>query len=160
MSDLSLKRKITVKAHGQQIVLIKKPVESIEHVWTKAFLWARYLPSYPALLVEVPVNNRYKPDLVALNDNASPVLWAEAGKVRANKIRHLARRYRDCHLVIAKWTLEIEPYKTMYTRALKNLSRTAPVELIGINNKTLPDMVGPDGELNLQAVEHTLQTLP
>ena len=160
MSDLSLKRKITVKAHGQQIVLIKKPVESIEHVLTKAFLWARYLPTYPALLVEVPVNNRYKPDLVALDENTSPILWAEAGKVRANKIRHLARQYRHCHLVIAKWTLDIQPYKAMYTRALKNISRPAPVELIGISSKTLPDMISLDGELNLQAVEHTLQSLP
>ena len=62
--ELALRRKYTMRAHGKQMVFIKKSLESRIHVLTKAFLWALYLPDYPDLAVEVPVGGRYKPDLV------------------------------------------------------------------------------------------------
>ena len=67
--ELELRRKYTLRAHGKQMVFIKKSFESRTHVLTKAFLWALYLPDYPDLAVEVPVGGRYKPDLVQFDDN-------------------------------------------------------------------------------------------
>src|SRR4028119_470638 len=57
-----LRRKLTVRAHGQSLVLVKRPIESAEHVIQKALLWARYLPQYSDLRVEVelPSPSRYK----------------------------------------------------------------------------------------------------
>ena len=39
-SDLLLRRKLTLRAHGEQVVFVKKSRESLEHVLMKAFLWA------------------------------------------------------------------------------------------------------------------------
>ena len=62
--DLMLRRKWTFKAHGKQIVLVKKRNEQSRHVLMKAFLWALYLPSFPRLTVEVGIGERFKPDVV------------------------------------------------------------------------------------------------
>ena len=74
-----LRRKLTVRAEGRQIVLVKKPVERLEHVLMKAFLWALYLPQYDDLAVEIPVGDRYKPDVVSLDAFGQPRFWGEAG---------------------------------------------------------------------------------
>ena len=70
--DLLLRRKWTLRAGDRQVVLIKKPYESTEHVVMKALLWALYLPDYPDLTVEVGVGDRYKPDVVALDSHPPP----------------------------------------------------------------------------------------
>ena len=67
-TEIELRRKYTLRAHGHQMVFIKKSFESSIHVLTKAFLWALYLPDYPNLAVEVPVGGRYKPDLVQFDE--------------------------------------------------------------------------------------------
>ncbi|RIK43489.1 MAG: hypothetical protein DCC55_05405, partial [Chloroflexi bacterium] len=105
-SDLLLRRKWTFRAHGRQVVFVKRPVEHTSHVLMKAFLWALYLPDYPNLKVEVPAGDRYKPDVVAFDPAdpaAAPLFWGEAGQVGVEKIRALARRYPHTHFAIAKW---------------------------------------------------------
>jgi hypothetical protein len=52
-TDLVLRRKWTFKAHGKQVVFVRRPIESSEHVLMKALLWALYLPDYPSLSVEI-----------------------------------------------------------------------------------------------------------
>jgi hypothetical protein len=39
--DLLLRRKWTLRTGGRQLVLVKKPYESAEHLMMKALLWAR-----------------------------------------------------------------------------------------------------------------------
>jgi hypothetical protein len=85
--DLLLRRKWTLRAHGRQVVFVKKPVESSTHVLMKALLWALYLPAYPNLAVETGVGDRYRPDVVALDAQGEPVFWGEAGDVTVAKIR-------------------------------------------------------------------------
>jgi hypothetical protein len=72
MNDLYLRRKLTLRAHGEQVVFVKKKRERIEHVLMKAFLWALYLPEYPDLTVEIRVGDRYKPDVVGLDERGQP----------------------------------------------------------------------------------------
>ena len=84
--DLTLRRKYALKAHGRRIVLIKKAYERHSHVMMKAFLWALYLPIYPDMLLEIYVNDRYKPDVVDLDDLNIPKFWGEAGRLGLNKI--------------------------------------------------------------------------
>jgi hypothetical protein len=62
--DLYLRRKLSVHAHGQRLVLVKRPVESTQHVLMKALVGALYLPAYPGLVVEALTAGRYQPDLV------------------------------------------------------------------------------------------------
>ena len=129
-----LRRKLTVRAQGQSLVLIKRPIESAEHVLQKALLWALYLPQYPNLRVEVhlPQPSRYKPDLLALDAYDEPVFWGECGVVAQDKLRFLLSRYRHTHFVFSKWDTRLDPFADLIQKALPNNRRTAPVELIGL----------------------------
>ena len=77
MTDLHLRGKWTFRAHGSQVVFIKRSIEKTSHVLMKAFLWSLYLPEYPSLAVETAIGLRYKPDVVALNLNRLPTFWGE-----------------------------------------------------------------------------------
>ena len=129
-SDLLLRRKWTFKAHGKQVVFIKHAKEQSQHVIMKALMWALYLPEYANVSVEIPVGDRYKPDLVALSPEGYPLFWGEAGKVSADKIRALVRRYRNTHFAIAKWNMNLTPLIELVGRAVAKHSRSAPFDVI------------------------------
>ena len=147
-ADLALRRKLTLRAHGRQVVLIKKPGETIEHVLMKAFLWALYLPAYPALAVEVPVGDRYKPDVVGLADDGRPAFWGEAGRVSAEKYAALLRRFPATHVAVAKWGERLEPHAAIVRKALDGRPRRAPVELLGFPSDA-GRFVGDDGAVTV-----------
>lgn len=130
MPSDGLPRKWPLRAHGRQVVFVKRPNESSEHVVMKALLWALYLPQYPTLTVEVSVGDRYKPDLVALGPDGQPLFWAEAGEVSVAKVRSLARRYRHTHFAWGRWNASLEPVQAIVAKALDGLGRTAPFDLI------------------------------
>ncbi len=129
-NERDLRRKITFRSGNASIVLIKRPVESIEHVLQKALLWAMYLPMYPALRVEVPFSatSRYKPDLLALNGDR-PIFWGECGVVSLAKLEDLLRRHRRTHFVFSKWQ-KTAAFDTLIERACRGLRREAPIERI------------------------------
>ena len=144
-SDLALRRKLTLRAHGQALVLVKKPGEGLEHVLMKAFLWALYLPAYPALAVEVPVGDRYKPDVVQRDAEGRPVFWGEAGKVGAAKVRALGRRFPETHFAVAKWGERLAPHVAVVRKALDARPRSAPFELLGFPADAAERFLAPDG---------------
>jgi hypothetical protein len=129
-----LRRKLTVRARGRTLVLVKRAEESGEHVVQKALLWLRYLPRYPELRVEqhLPFPSRYKPDLYALDATAQrPRFWGECGVVSAEKLRTLLRTYRDCHFVFSKWAARLDLFAALIDEGVAGVRRSAPVELIG-----------------------------
>lgn len=131
-SELLLRRKWTLRAHGQQVVFVKKPIEHGHHVLMKAFLWALYLPQYPNLKVEISVGDRYKPDVVALpaDPHGDPLFWGEAGQVSPEKITSLGRRYRNTHFALAKWGANLYTVEQLVTDALAGIDRRAPFDLL------------------------------
>jgi len=135
---MSLRRKLTLRAHGEQVVFVKTKQERIEHVWMKAFLWALYLPTYPNLTVEVRVGDKYKPDVVQMDARRGrPVFWGEAGQVGPDKIESLVRRYPDTHFAMAKWDTRLDPFVEIVEDAVADVHRTAPFDLL-----RLPDGAG------------------
>jgi hypothetical protein len=128
-----LRRKLTVRAHGQSLILIKRPIESAEHVLQKALLWSLYLPQYLDVRVEVhlPQPSRYKPDLLALDLNGEPRFWGECGVVALDKLRFLLSRHRRTHFVFSKWDTRLDPFAALIDDAMPSNRRSAPVELIG-----------------------------
>ena len=125
-----LRRKLTLKAHGQQVVFVKRKQERLEHVLMKAFLWALYLPSYPELSVEVKIGDRYKPDVVQLDTRGMPVFWGEAGAVSTEKIRSLIRRFPDTHFAMAKWNTALDPFEDIVNEAFADRSHPPRFDLI------------------------------
>ena len=99
--ELVLPRKLTFRAHGRKLVLVKRPWESERHVLLKALVFALYVPSYPDLVVERAIGHRYKPDLVQLDLGGRPAFRAECGETARDKLVLLARAIPATHLVIA-----------------------------------------------------------
>jgi hypothetical protein len=147
--DLYLRHKWTLRAHGRQVVFIKKANESARHVLMKAFLWALYLPDYPDLTVEIAIGDRYKPDVVALDDEGRPRFWGESGEVRVQKIRALARRYRSTHFALAKWDTRLDPYASIIKSSLQNLNRQAPIDLLGFPPDSAERFIADDGHIHI-----------
>lgn len=147
--ELLLRRKWTLRAHGRQVVFVKKPYESATHVLMKALLWALYLPDYPDLTVEVGIGDRYKPDVVALDDRGEPRFWGEAGEVSVAKIRSLARRYRDTHFALAKWDMRLDPLMAIVSAALEGPRRRAPFDLISFPADSADRFVDDDGSIHV-----------
>ncbi len=133
-SDLLLRRKLTLRASApggpQKVVFVKKHQEGIEHVLMKAFLWALYLPTYPGMSVEVGIGDRYKPDLVELDDRGEPAFWGEAGKVSPGKIASLVRRFPNTHFAMAKWATPLAPFAETIEDAIDGRPRRAPFDLL------------------------------
>jgi hypothetical protein len=149
MSDLELRRKLTLRAHGRQVVFVKRPIEHSRHVLMKAFIWALYLPDYPDLGVEIDIGDRYKPDVVQLGGDGRPRFWGEAGEVGRDKIRSLARRFRDAHLCIARWDERLGPLAQIVSAALRDSRRAAPFDLLRIPSDAAERFIMPDGEIRI-----------
>lgn len=148
-NELLLRRKWTLRAYGRQVVFVKRPNEHAHHVLMKALIWALYLPSYPELLVEVPVGDRYKPDVVALDAGGQPQFWGEAGQVAEDKIFALARRYRDTHLAIGKWNTRLDPLAATVRGAVAQTRRSAPFDLLCFPLDSGERFVDARGEINI-----------
>jgi hypothetical protein len=144
-----LRRKWTFRAHGKQVVFVKRSNERTTHVLMKALLWALYLPEYPDLLVEVSVGDRYKPDVVALDQLGQPLFWGEAGQVGVKKIRSLARRYRSTHFAVAKWDTSLELLLSTVTDALEGLDRGAPFDVINFPPESAERFINDRGYLDV-----------
>lgn len=132
-----LSRKMKLTAHGQHNVFTLGAREREVHVLMKIFLWALYLPDYPNLSVEVRVGDRYKPDVVAVDETAAIkdvngrfLFWGESGRVGHDKIFSLARRFPDTHFAIAKWETNLRPLEKTVREAVAGRGRSAPFDLL------------------------------
>ena len=152
-SELALRRKLTLRAQSpdgpQKVVFVKKPVESIEHVLMKAFLWALYLPDYPDLAIEIPIGDRYKPDLVQRDRRGEPVFWGESGKVGLEKYRSLLRRFPDTHFAVAKWAERLDPHVAIVRDAIDSRPRRAPFDLLSFPPDAAARFLADDGTVTV-----------
>ena len=144
-----MRRKFTFKAHGSQIVFVKQANENVEHVLMKALLWALYLPAYPGLRVEVGIGDRYKPDVILLDDAGIPRFWGEAGQVGEAKWRGLFRRYPSTHFAWGKWATRLTPHIVQLQDALAGLPRRAPVDLLEFPADSAARFFDDDGHITV-----------
>ena len=147
--DLFLRRKWSLRAHGRQVVFVKRSNERTAHVVMKALLWALYLPEFPSLTVEVRIGDRYKPDVVALGPDERPQFWGEAGEVGQVKIRSLFKRYRTTHFAIAKWDQRLTPHLAIVKKVLTGLPRSAPVDVISFPADSVQRFIDEQGQIDI-----------
>lgn len=149
-----LRRKVTLRTHGEQVVFVKRKHERIEHVWMKAYLWALYLPSYPDLQVEIDIGDKYKPDVVSLNRRRRrPHFWGEAGQVGPDKIGALLDRHPSAHFAIAKWARPLDPLLSRVEEAVHEVERTAPVDLLSFPDDSADRFIDERGTIDLSFAE-------
>jgi hypothetical protein len=146
--DLGLRKKYTFRSGNRKLILIKKPMESDRHVMMKALLWALYLPEYPQVQVEVPIGDRYKPDLVQMGEKG-PKFWAEAGSVGAQKLRRILKRFPQTHLAFAVWGQSIHPMMARVRGRRRRMKRSAPIDLIGFPEDAGSRFIGTGGSIRI-----------
>ncbi len=154
MSDeeLMLPRKWTLRAQGRQVVFVKRVDESTAHVVMKALLWALYLPIYSGLAVEMPVGDRYRPDVVSIGPEGRPLFWGEAGTVAKDKLLHLVKHYKATHFALARWDEDLEVAENMVRKSLRGVERRAPFDLICFPEDSAERFINDDGVIT---VHHT-----
>jgi len=140
LAELHLPRTLRIRAAGRTLVLGKRAGESTAHVLLKAIGYARYAPRYPGLRVEVSIGKgreRYKPDLVALDDAGEPRVWIQCGHADVDKVRKLLRRYPHTHFVWLRRQTLWDGAVRITRDALVRTRHPAPVEIIGVTDAAL-----------------------
>ncbi|HYE76215.1 MAG TPA: hypothetical protein VEF04_22910, partial [Blastocatellia bacterium] len=107
-SALRLSELYHFRIHDTSLKLYKRVGESNEHVLMKALGYALFNKAYPALDIERDLGWRYKPDLVALDDQGGIDFWGECGSVGLRKIGWLAKHSRAQRIVFFKWGLTVQ----------------------------------------------------
>jgi len=119
----------------ERVTLYKKSGESYEHVLMKAIGYVLYRPHFPQLEIERRIGGRYKPDLIALDEQGKPEFWGECGQVGLRKVAWLAKHSGARQIVLFKFNIatdfflaqvraEIEPrYRPAGRLQLCNFSR-------------------------------------
>lgn len=87
---------------GQKVKLWQRPGESYQHILMKALGYAMFVKQYPTLEIEIKVDLRYKPDLVAFNENRDFKFWGECGQNSIRKTVWLLKHTRTEKLVLFK----------------------------------------------------------
>jgi len=152
-SPILARRKWKLYAHNHHIVVVNGTREKFTHPLMKALLWALYMPDYPNISIEIRIGDKYKPDVVAFDEDAElrgspPIFWGEAGQVGSDKIKSIARRYRDTHFAIAKWNTNLHHFSTHLSELLDGIKRDAPFDLISFPEETV-ECVDDDGNIHI-----------
>ena len=145
-----LPRKVTVRVGGRKQVFAQRAGESDRHILLKALVFALYQSQFPDMGVERNIGHRYKPDLVALGSDGTPLFWAECGEIGAEKLARLVHRFPGTHLVVAKLATDLTPWGTIIERALPD-RRSAPIELLGFDSSAW-DAIDERGTVNLSGI--------
>ncbi|MCA1593248.1 MAG: hypothetical protein LC754_11485 [Acidobacteria bacterium] len=89
---------------GRRVRLWQRTGETYGHVLMKALGYAMFVGQYPSLQIELRVGLRYKPDLVALNENGGArfPFWGECGVVSMRKVAWLLKHGDTGRLVLFK----------------------------------------------------------
>jgi hypothetical protein len=137
-----------IRVAGERLTVHKKNGESYEHVLMKVLGYAMFRPLYPRLEVEKRIGLRYKPDLIALDDQGKAEFWGECGHVGLRKVVWLAKHRGARQIALFKFDIlakhfieqvreEVEPrYRPPSRIRLFNfdsvVAKEAPEEVHGI----------------------------
>ena len=87
---------------GRRVRLWQRTGESYEHVLMKALGYALFVEQFPQMEIERRVGLRYKPDLVATDEDDNFIFWGEAGENSFRKTLWLLKHARVERLVLFK----------------------------------------------------------
>lgn len=93
---------------GRKVKLWQRTGESYEHILLKALGYAMFVEEFPALEIEMRVGLRYKPDLVARNEQGDFLFWGEAGENSLRKTAWLLKHARVERLALFKLGINSE----------------------------------------------------
>lgn len=105
-----------------RVIFSSFPGESTWHVSLKLLAYLLYRRRDP--LVERPVGQRFKPDLLVLGDDGRVRLWIDCGETSIRKLERVVARNPIALVVIVKDTVRhLESYRALADEALRDSSR-------------------------------------
>lgn len=146
-----LRRKYTFRVDGDKQILVKRTDEREEHVLMKALMSQLYSQKYLNLKIETSaeVEERYKPDILAINELNEIKFWGECGYVAIEKIKYLLHQYSDTHLSFGKWDSPVKPFKSLIEDHLPKSERNAPVDFVNFPEES-KEKIESDGKINIE----------
>ncbi|MCD4779273.1 MAG: hypothetical protein K8S27_01815 [Candidatus Omnitrophica bacterium] len=144
-----LEQKYTFRIGGHKIILFKKHLERVVHVYSKALVLALFHRQYSNLLVEHSIEDRYKPDVVALDDQARPLFWAECLAVKPEKINKLLNKYRKTYFVFIRSVATLDSFTRIIAKIKKKSKHQATVEVIALPDD-FDDYIADDGHIQIR----------
>jgi uncharacterized protein YaeQ len=124
-------KKFTFRFKDKKIIISKTAHETELHVFAKALAYFLYHKKYPTLRVEAKLDEeRFQPDLCAIDYDGTMALWAEVGKVSLPKIEKLFKKYRQAHYVFIKERREVEMFLTHMDKTFKKVPRLPKVDIV------------------------------
>src|SRR5690242_4316132 len=100
---LQTNKKYTFAFGERKAVINKLAHESEFHPYAKALAFALYHKQYRSLRLEPQLpDERFQPDLCALDYDGTMLFWSEIGNVSLSKIEKLFKQYRKAHFVFVK----------------------------------------------------------
>lgn len=93
---------------GKRMRLWQRPGESYEHILMKALGYAMFALDYPNLEIEIRVGLRYKPDLIAVNQEGNFDFWGECGQNSIRKTHWILKHTRTEKMVLFKISSSVE----------------------------------------------------
>ena len=116
---LNHNKKYTFAFGKRKIVFNKFHYETEFHPYAKALVYALFHKQYRSLRVELQLDDRYQPDLCALDYDGTMLFWAEVGNVSLGKIEKLFKKYRKAHFVFVKEQRDVP----LFQKHLKKLEK-------------------------------------
>lgn len=124
-------KKYTFAFGDRKIVIIKLAHESEFHPYAKALVFALYHKQYRSLRLEPQLpDERFQPDLCAIDYDGSMLFWSEVGNVSLAKIEKLFKKYRHAHFVYVKEEQDLPAFDKQLTRMAKDLMSLPLVDIV------------------------------
>ncbi len=123
-------RKYTFRFGGTKIVFSKSGHETEFHVYARALVFALYHKKYPTLRVEAKVDERFQPDLSAIDYDGTMIFWSECGNVSLTKVAKLFKKYRRAHFVFVKARAEVAVFEKHLEKVAKEMASLPWVDIV------------------------------
>lgn len=87
---------------NERVRVWQRTGESYEHILMKALGYAMFVGRFPNLEIETRVGLRYKPDLIAIDENGDFSFWGECGQNSIRKTHWILKHTRTARMVLFK----------------------------------------------------------
>ena len=124
-------RKHTFNFKNKKIIITKLAHEPEIYPFAKALVYALYYKDYPTIRVEAKMDEeRFQPDLNAIDYDGKMLFWAEIGNVSLTKIEKLFKKYRQAHFVFVKEEKDLEVFQKQLDKMAKDMRSYPHVDIV------------------------------
>ncbi len=145
---LQTNKKYTFAFGERKLVINKLSHESEFHPFAKALVYALFHKQYRSLRLEPQLpDERFQPDLCALDYDGTMLFWSEVGNVSIAKIEKLFKKYRRAHFVFVKEELDMAAFDKHLRKMAKGLLSLPLIDIVVYPPHFQEWNVSPEGDV-------------